>query len=452
MARILIIDDDAALRDSIGETLRDLGHEVAEAADGEIGLSRLTETPPIQAVLLDLRMPGLDGLEVLRRMRARPDSPPVAVLTAVATSANTIEAMRLGAVDHLTKPIGRADIANLLRRMLPDAVAALAQSSADPNEDGLVGSSPAMRDVQKAIGMLADSDATVLITGETGTGKEVVAQAIHRHGRRARKPFVAINCAAIPAALLESALFGHVRGAFTGAVGEARGSIREADGGTLLLDEIGDLDLVLQAKLLRVLQEREVTPVGGKPVAVDVRVLAATHRDLPSEIRAGRFREDLYWRLGVVPLSLPPLRERREDIVKLAEYFLARGVGRARGLTDAAANLLRSHPWPGNVRELRNAMERVAALARRPVVDVDDLSFLAGVTAAHARDASETMPDAVARLESAMITQALTASGGNRAEAARRLGIQRQLLYDKMRRYGLELSAEATPAVGNPDT
>ena len=451
MARVLIIDDDSALRDSIGETLRDLGHEVVEAADGAAGLQRLIEKPPIAAVLLDLRMPGLDGLEVLRRMRTRTDSPPVAVLTAVATAGNTIEAMRLGAVDHLTKPIGRADIADLLRRMLPDAVAAVAQSNADPNEDGLVGASPAMRDVQKAIGMLADSDATVLITGETGTGKEVVAQAIHRHGRRAGKPFVAINCAAIPANLLESALFGHARGAFTGAVGEAKGSIREADGGTLLLDEIGDLDLVLQAKLLRVLQEREVTPVGGKPVAVDVRVLAATHRDLPAEIRAGRFREDLYWRLGVVPLTLPPLRERRDDIVKLAEYFLARGAGRARGLTDAAANLLRTHPWPGNVRELRNAMERVAALARRAVVDVEDLGFLVG-TPAQTPDAAETLPKAVARLEVAMIRGALAASSGNRAEAARRLGIQRQLLYDKMRRYGLDLSAEATSGVGNPDT
>ncbi|MBC7636949.1 MAG: sigma-54-dependent Fis family transcriptional regulator [Acetobacteraceae bacterium] len=451
MVRVLIIDDDAALRDSIGETLRDLGHTVVEAEDGLRGLQRLGEQPPIQAVLLDLRMPGLDGLEVLRRIRARADSPPVAVLTAAATAANTIEAMRLGAVGHLTKPIGRADIADLLRRMLPDAVAAIPQPSADPSEDGLVGNSSAMRDVQKAIGMLADSDATVLITGETGTGKEVVARAIHRHGRRAGKPFVAINCAAIPANLMESALFGHARGAFTGAIGDAKGSIREADGGTLLLDEIGDLDLILQAKLLRVLQEREVTPVGGKPVAVDVRVLAATHRDLPSEIRAGRFREDLYWRLGVVPLSLPPLRERRDDIVKLAEYFLARGAGRARGLTEAAGLLLRDHPWPGNVRELRNAIERVAVLARNPVVDVDDFSFLVGVQA-RTPEATDTMPEAVARLETEMIRRAIAASGGNRAEAARRLGVQRQLLYDKMRRYGLDLSAEATQAVGNPDT
>ncbi len=450
MARVLIIDDDAALRDSIGETLRDLGHAVVEAEDGLRGLQRLGEQPPIQAVLLDLRMPGLDGLEVLRRIRARADIPPVAVLTAVATAANTIEAMRLGAVDHLTKPIGRADIADLLRRMLPDAVAAVPQLSADPSEDGLVGNSSAMRDVQKAIGMLADSDATVLITGETGTGKEVVARAIHRHGRRAGKPFVAINCAAIPANLMESALFGHARGAFTGAIGDAKGSIREADGGTLLLDEIGDLDLILQAKLLRVLQEREVTPVGGKPVAVDVRVLAATHRDLPSEIRAGRFREDLYWRLGVVPLSLPPLRERRDDIVKLAEYFLARGAGRARGLTEAAGLLLRNHPWPGNVRELRNAIERVAALARNPVVDVDDFAFLVGAQV-RPPEATETMPEAVARLETEMIRRAIATSGGNRAEAARRLGVQRQLLYDKMRRYGLDLSAATTQAVGNSD-
>jgi len=310
-----------------------------------------------------------------------------------------------------------------------------------------------MSEVQKAVGMLADSDATVLITGETGIGKEVVARAIHRHGRRAAQPFEAVNCAAIPAGLLESQLFGHVRGAFTGAVGDALGSVRAAHKGTLFLDEIGDMDLAMQAKLLRVLQERVVVPVGGKPVAVDVRVLAATHQDLPAMVRAGRFREDLYWRLGVVPLHLPPLRDRLGDIVPLAEHFLALSSGTARQLSAGAAARLLRHAWPGNVRELRNAMERVAALARRAVVGEDDLDFLAAGPATAPEDdlLAGTLPEAVARLEATMIRRALARSGGNRAEAARLLGIHRQLLYEKLRQHGIELSGTRTEAVGKDD-
>jgi two-component system NtrC family response regulator len=392
----------------------------------------------------------MDGLAVLEAMRARGNMPPVAVLTAVPTAGNTIAAMRLGAVDHLAKPIGREALAALVGRMLP-APAAAAGAPADESDE-LIGTTAAMREVQKSVGMLADSDATVLITGETGTGKEVVARAIHRHGRRAGQAFVAVNCAAIPAGLLESQLFGHVRGAFTGAVGDALGSIRAAHKGTLFLDEIGDMDLAMQAKLLRVLQERVVVPVGGKPVAVDVRVLAATHRDLAAMVRAGTFREDLYWRLGVVPLHLPPLRERLGDIVPLAEHFLALGSGVARHLSAEAASRLLRHRWPGNVRELRNAMERVAALARRPVVGEDDLGFLGDGAAAVAADwLSGTMPEAVARLEAAMIRRALGKSGGNRAEAARLLGIHRQLLYEKLRQHGIELSENRTESVGKGD-
>ena len=236
-----------------------------------------------------------------------------------------------------------------------------------------------MRELQKAIGLLADSDATVLLLGETGTGKELVAHAIHRHGRRAKAPFVPVNCAAIPEALLESLLFGHVRGAFTGAVADRIGSFREAQGGTLFLDEIGDMDLAMQAKLLRVLQEREVTPVGGRPAAIDVRVVAATHRDLDHAVREGRFREDLFYRLGVVPITLPPLRDRLADIVPLAEHFLAYASGGRevkRLAADAAARLL-EHPWPGNVRELKNAIDRAATLGRRPTIGASDLDFLA---------------------------------------------------------------------------
>ncbi len=443
MARILIVDDDAALRDGIAETLADLGHRAEQAENGEAALARLARGG-IDAVLLDLRMPGIDGMAVLRRLRAQAEAPPVAVLTAVPTASNTIEAMRLGAVDHLTKPIGRADLLSVLTRMLPDAAEPAARANSPAEAEDIVGGSAAMRDVQKAIGMLADTDATVLITGETGTGKEVVARAIHRHGRRAAKPFVAVNCAAIPEALLESQLFGHVRGAFTGAVADRAGSFREANGGTLLLDEIGDMDPALQAKLLRVLQDRVVTPLGGKPVAVDVRILAATHRDLAQAVRDGKFREDLFYRLGVVPVALPPLRDRLADILPLAEHFLSLAGGVSKRLSAEAAARLLAHPWPGNVRELRNAMERVAVLARRPIVAPADLAFLAGPSAApEATDwLAGELPEAVARLEEAMIRRALAACAGNRAEAARRLGIHRQLLYEKMRRYGVDQTSQ----------
>ncbi len=452
MARVLIVDDDAAVREGLAEALAGVGHDAIEAADGEAALGRL-DRGDIDAVLLDLRMPGLDGLEVLRRIGALPEPPPVAVLTAVATATNTIEAMRLGAVDHLTKPVGRAELTTLLARMLirPSPVAS-PEGAVDTEE--IVGASAPMRAVQKTIGMVADGDATVLIVGETGTGKEVVARAIHRHGKRSGKPFVAINCAAIPSELLESQLFGHVRGAFTGAVSDRRGSFREADGGTLFLDEIGDMPLPMQAKLLRVLQDRIVTPLGGKPVPIDVRIIAATHRDLRQAVAAGSFREDLFYRLGVVPVHLPPLRERLADILPLAEHFLASAVAGSapKHLSAEAAARLLAHGWPGNVRELRNAMERVATLVRQPVVSAVDLDFLT-----ERRSEGETdllagdLPTAVARLEAAMIRRALAACGGNRSDAAQRLNINRQMLYTKMRRYGIEMSGNTTSPVADPD-
>lgn len=442
------MDDDAALRAGLAETLADLGHVPVEAADGDAALVWL-QHQQADAVLLDLRMPGLDGMEVLRQIQMRRDPPPVAILTAVPTAANTIEAMRLGAADHLAKPIGRADLAALIERLLPPLATAKPSQAAPAAGDGeLVGSSAAMREVQKQIGLLADNDATVLITGETGTGKEVVARAIHWHGRRAARSFVAINCAAIPAELLESQLFGHVRGAFTGAIGDRVGSFREADRGTLFLDEVGDMEPGLQAKLLRVLQERVVTPVGGRPVPVNVRVIAATHRDLPRAVREGRFREDLYYRIGVVPLDLPPLRERLADIVPLAEHFLALASQRnavagepPRQLSAEAAARLLAHPWPGNVRELRNAMERVATLVRRPVISGADLGFLQAPENAGPGEAdwlAGDLPTAVARIEMEMIRRALRLSSGNRAQAARTLGIHRQLLHEKIKRYGLD--------------
>ena len=325
-----------------------------------------------------------------------------------------------------------------------------APSNAEP--DGLIGSSEAMRVVQKAIGMLADSEATTLITGETGTGKELVARAIHAHGPRRAKPFVAVNCAAIPAELLESELFGHTRGAFTGAIGDRTGAFRDATGGTLFLDEIGDMDAAMQAKILRALQEREVTPVGGKPTPVDVRVIAATHRDLQTLVREGRFREDLFYRLHVVPIELPPLRERLADIVPLAEHFLSRvgkrlSSGRRRQIADPflAGQCAGTQECDGTRRRSRARRRRQGRRPRfRAASAVSD-----SVLAIDWPD--EDIPSAIARLETMLIRRALVRSDGNRAEAARALGIHRQLLYAKMKRYGLDVSAERTDGVGEAD-
>jgi DNA-binding NtrC family response regulator len=449
MPTILIVDDDAAMRDALDEATRDLGYRTQVASSGTAALACLEEET-IDAVLLDLRMPGMDGLETLQLMRKRRRAPQVTVLTAHATAQNTIEAMRLGAFDHLTKPIARDQLKRALEAMI-----AAQDASTEPlngaETDDLVGSSEAMRSIQKTIGMLADSEATVLITGETGTGKELVARAIHEHGSRRSKPFVAINCAAIPSELIESELFGHVRGAFTGATGDRHGAFREAAGGTLFLDEIGDMDIAMQAKILRALQERVVTPVGGKPTPIDVRVVAATHRDLRQRLREGRFREDLFYRLHVVPIQLPPLRERLADIVPLAEHFLKRAGKRL--AANAAARLL-THSWPGNVRELRNAIERAAVIARGESVTAADLSFIADARSLDSPSLDwpdEDIPSAIERLEKMLIRRALVRNGGNRAEAARALGIHRQLLYAKMKRYALNVSADRTDPVGEAD-
>lgn len=457
MARLLIIDDDDAFRETLAETLDSMGHTTQTAADGASGV-RTMEVQWFDAVFLDHRMPGMDGLQTLTKMREQlARVPPVIVLTAHANGSNTIEAMRLGAFDHLTKPIGRDAVQEVLSRALRGAHAA--SSSAPPVDDDtgandeMIGVGAAMREVHKRIGMAAASDVPVLILGETGTGKEMVARALHRHSARASQPFVAINCAAIPESLLESELFGHVRGAFTGAVADRPGCFRAADGGVLLLDEIGDMALPVQAKILRVLQEGEVTPLGShRPQKVDVRVIAATHRDLASRVHDGSFREDLMYRLNVLPIHLPPLRERLADIIPLAEHFLRQAGAHAgtapKNLSAHAAQRLLQHPWPGNLRELRNAMSRCQALVRHHVIDAADLDLATevhdGAALAEATAGLPTewlqadLPTTVERLERALIAHALHACDGNRAEAARRLGIHRQLLYRKLARYGLD--------------
>jgi DNA-binding NtrC family response regulator len=453
MATVLIVDDDAALREGLAETLADLGHTPRTASSGREGLAALSDD--VDAVLLDLRMPdGIDGIEVLRRIRSREDAPPVVVLTAFASAGNTIEAMRLGALDHLTKPIGRDELSALLRR-LPSRGRPV-HSALESSTDTLIGASDGMRRVQKAIGLAADSDAIVLILGETGTGKELVARALHVHSRRKDDPFIAVNCAAIPQDLLESELFGHVKGSFTGAANDRAGAFRDARNGTLFLDEIGDMPLAMQAKILRALQEQSITPVGGKPVRSSARVIAATHRDLSKLVASGEFREDLYYRLNVVPIAIPPLRERRSDIVPLAERFLAfsGSVGRSRKqLSPQAIDKLCTYSWPGNVRELRNVIERACVLTRSDIIEPGDIDTT-GEQPQSGIAADADMPTAVAQLEEAMIRRALDACGGNRTEAARRLNINRQLLYAKMQRYGLSSGAPSenpTQVVGKDD-
>ncbi|TMH36883.1 MAG: sigma-54-dependent Fis family transcriptional regulator, partial [Betaproteobacteria bacterium] len=326
------------------------------------------------------------------------------MLTAYASSDNTIEAMKLGAFDHLTKPIGREDV----KRIVDQALKPEARRSKDALEEsgeGLIGNSEGMRQVQKLIGLAAGTDSTVLVTGETGTGKEMVARALHDHGARADRPFVAVNCAAIPAELLESELFGHVKGAFTGAASDRPGRFREP---------------AMQAKILRVLQEREIAPVGtARSEKVDVRVIAATHRDLMQAVEKGEFREDLYYRLNVLPIHLPPLRERTDDIIALAENFLRKACHPSKSLSAAAALRLVAYAWPRNVRELKNAMERVSIVVRGSTIEQSDLSFLG--EPGEARQGQDFMqgelPAATAHLEQAMIRRALREAGGNRAEA-----------------------------------
>ena len=454
MARILIVDDDASFRESLAETVSSLGHETLMASNGAQGLSFL-KRGGIDAVFLDFRLPDMSGIEVLRAMKHLPAGGelPVIMLTAYSSVDNTIEAMKLGAFEHLAKPIRRQAVESALASALASQGTATQQTEVR-NEDEFVARSERMRETVKLIGRAAASDATVLITGETGSGKEIVARALHKHSARASHPFVAINCAAIPHELLESELFGHVRGAFTGATASRTGIFQQADGGTLLLDEIGDMNGNLQAKLLRVLAEGLIVPLGAeRPLAVNVRLLAATHRDLAQQVAEGKFREDLFYRLNVINIHVSPLRERHEDIIALAEYFLALASDSPKNLSAEARHSLEMHAWPGNVRELRNVIERATILARGASIKVEDLGLadsVANATAPRVLSATaplalsaaspplHDLPTALAQLEEGMIRAALAETGGNRAEAARRLGIRRQLLYTKLRQYGVE--------------
>jgi DNA-binding NtrC family response regulator len=434
MARILIIDDDESFREALAESIRDFGHHVVEASGAQEAFKLIND---VDAAFLDLNMPGTSGIEFLRQ--AKPLAA-VIVLTAFADSSNTIEAIRLGAFDHLTKPIGRADLQRVLAEALRKS-RIVPRGDVLPPGDGLTGSSPGMREVQKRIGIAASGEVTVLIEGETGTGKELVARAIHRFGDRGKGPFVAVNCAAIPQELLESELFGHAKGSFSGAFQARAGKFREADGGTLFLDEIGDMPLKMQAKILRVLQDKVITPVGGQSsYQVNIRILAATHQDLAKKIRDGSFRQDLYFRLNVLNIRLPPLRERGRDILLLAQLFLERSTSPPKSLGASAAKLLSEHSWPGNVRELENIIRSSSLAVRGGVIDAGDLQMT--MTNRPSETQIEDLLEldfhsAVSRFEKLLLTKTLRKAHGNRAEAARLLNMHRQLLYAKLKEHGI---------------
>jgi DNA-binding NtrC family response regulator len=439
--RVLVVDDDAGVRYTLREILSSEGLLVDEAGDGAEALARF-EAHPAALVVTDLRMPGMDGMELLRRLAARAPSPRVVVITAHGSERQAVEAMKAGAYDYFRKPFDNEELLAVVRRAL-EAVRLAHENERLAGELTLARTmvfvSEPMRRLAVLVARVAPRDVTVLITGESGTGKERVAEAIVAASRRADRPFVRFNCAALTPELAEAELFGHARGAFTGATRARPGLFGEADGGTILLDEVGELAPGAQAKLLRVLQEGEVRPVGEERVRkVDVRVIAATHRDLGEEVRRGRFREDLFYRLDVVHLGIPPLRERPEDVPVLARHFLARfaerfGVSPLRA-PEALADRLAGHTWPGNVRELENAMERLVALS--PAEGLD-LSLLGTGGAATAERAPLPLKERVGAYERGLLVEALRETRGNRTEAARRLGISRVTLHDKLRRYAL---------------
>ena len=452
MARILLVDDEPGVLFALGEVVENRGHDPVTATSGRAALELLDG---VDVVIADYAMPGMDGLQLLDAIRGYDSTLPVILVTAHGSERIAVRAMKHGAYDYLAKPFDNDEVGYSLERALETRrlrVGARERSLEESVGVRIVGSSPAMVRTLEATARVAPRDVTVLVRGETGTGKEIVSRLLHAHSRRAGGPLVQFNCAAIPHDLAEAQLFGHTRGAFTGATAAHAGYFTQASGGTLVLDEIGELSLGLQAKLLRALQEQEIQPVGSTRVEkVDVRVVAATHRDLAAEVKAGRFREDLYYRINVVEIVVPPLRERPGDIPLLAREFARKyserfGLGYVVQLSPEFLATLEKEPWPGNVRQLENTIARSVALATgkligtpAPAVDVPDAEPGASPDVV---GRGPSLREQVEAFERNLVSNALTAAGGNQSEAARRLGTTRTSLYDKLKKYGLGPAAE----------
>jgi two-component system, NtrC family, nitrogen regulation response regulator GlnG len=468
-AQILVADDEDSLRWVLEKGLRGAGYDVTAVKDGAAAV-RAVETTAFDLVFLDVRMPGMDGLAALARMREIRADACVVVMTAHGTMETAIQAMQRGAYDYLTKPFDLDEVLLLAERALEarrltQEVARLRTGLQEVREfSALIGRHPRMQDVYKTIGRIAGTDVTVLLRGESGTGKELVARAIHHYSRRAGRPFVAVSCAAIPGTLLESEMFGHERGAFTDAKERRLGKFELAHGGTLYLDEIGDMPLELQTKLLRALQERTIERLGGhEPIRIDVRVLAATNRELEALMRDGRFREDLYYRLNVVTLNLPPLRERRRDIALLVEHFLAKYAAELGecGVAPEALDRLVGHDWPGNVRELENVVQRAMVMATGGVILPEHLP-IGPVSAAASVAVDASLEEIIERklvecvrglrehasanlydlmvglVEKPLLRAVLRETGGNQVRAAQILGINRNTLRKKLTEHGID--------------
>jgi len=442
-AKILVVDDEVIIRDSLRDWLNDAGYEVFTAENGPQALQAI-QREGLKIVIADLVMPGMDGIELMKRAKQVSPDIEVIIITAYGSIPTAITAVREGAYDYIQKPFcpERTEIliAKLLeRQQLIEENLSLHQKLEERYRfENIIAKSPRMQQVIEAIKVVAASNATVLITGETGTGKELVARAIHSRSQRRGKPFIAVSCAALPETLLESELFGHEKGAFTGAYAQKKGKFEIANRGTLFLDEIGEMSANIQVHLLRVLEEKEFTRVGGnEPIKVDVRVISATNRDMKEAVAKGQFREDLYYRLNVVNIELPPLRERREDIPLLTQHFLKKFAlennKEIAGFSPEATDFLLRYDWPGNVRELENAIERAVILARKPVIEIDDLPQQ--TLAASPIPAGKNLRQ-VAKNH---IINVLAQTKGNYTEAAKALGISRMTLYNKAKAYGINV-------------
>jgi len=471
MGKILVVDDESSVLESFQDMLEGQGHEVVTAPRAEEALSCLDQVSP-ELVILDINLPGMNGLEAFQLMKEAHPRLPVIIMTAYGTTDSAIEATKLGAFDYQPKPFEPDDLLQTVDQALECFRLMQREVEIDPPEllptrDALIGQSSGMQEVYKAIGRVAQSDATVLIRGETGVGKELVARAIYQHSRRSNDSLLVVNCTAIPETLLESELFGYEKGAFTGANSRRIGKFEQANGGTVLLDEIGDIPLSTQAKILRVLQEKSFQRIGGnETISVDVRVLAATNRDLERAIEEGQFREDLYHRLNVVSIHIPPLRERRDDIPKLVNYLLEHFSGEHETdkppLSPEAMELLRLHPWPGNVRELRHCIQRVMIFTRGRAIQAENIRrALSGPTEllSEAVDDSDREADHIllaarrhlaahrgpithskfmAMADRLLVTEALRMTKGNQTHAAELLGLTRPTLAAKIQKYSIE--------------